>query len=55
MPQCLQVLHRPLPDYRRDGCLSHRCLAERPRQKDVRFLQTGDTGCEHHGFAVRQD
>lgn len=40
----LQEVPRPIPDYRRHGHLSHRGLAERPRQEDVRLLQTGDTG-----------
>ena len=47
------LLPRPIPDYRRHGHLSHRGLAERPRQEDVRLLQTGDTGSEHHRIAVR--
>ena len=49
----LQELPRPLPDYRRHGRLSYRCLAERPRQKDVRLLQIRDTRYGYHRFAVR--
>ena len=43
---------RPFPDYRRNGHLSHRSIAERPRQEDVRLLQTGNTSCEHHQLAI---
>lgn len=46
---------RPFPDYRRDGRLSHRCLAERPWQEDVRLLQIRDTGDSHHCPAVRHN